>query len=65
MTDSEVIDALGGTKKVADMFEVSSTAVSNWRERGFPGRIEARIWHECKARSIKYVPPSMRSVSAA
>ena len=35
-TASEVIDALGGTGKVAVLFELSPTAISLWRKRGIP-----------------------------
>lgn len=33
---SHLIDALGGTKAVADICEVSSQAVSQWRADGIP-----------------------------
>jgi len=36
MTDSELIDKLGGPKKVADLLEVTPQAVSQWREKGIP-----------------------------
>ena len=36
MTDSEIIDQLGGTAKVAELCEVSPPAVSQWREQGIP-----------------------------
>lgn len=37
LTASDVIDALGGTSKVARLTGRSMQAVSNWRERGaFP-----------------------------
>lgn len=60
LTSSEVIDALGGTVKAAGIFGVRSSAISNWRKRGFPGHVEARIWHECKKRRINYVPPAVQ-----
>lgn len=31
-----VIDALGGTKKVAEMFEITPSAVTQWRTKGIP-----------------------------
>jgi DNA-binding transcriptional regulator YdaS (Cro superfamily) len=37
LTDSAIIDLLGGTAKVARMCKVDSAAVSNWRVRGIPG----------------------------
>lgn len=36
MTDSEIIDALGGTAKVAQLCEVEMAAVSQWRHAGIP-----------------------------
>ena len=36
MTDSELIDKLGGTFKVAEMCEVKPPSVSDWRIHGIP-----------------------------
>jgi hypothetical protein len=36
MTDSELLDALGGTQKVADVCDVTQAAVSQWRVDGIP-----------------------------
>ena len=36
LTDSALIDLLGGTAKVARMCKVDPAAVSNWRIRGIP-----------------------------
>jgi DNA-binding transcriptional regulator YdaS (Cro superfamily) len=36
LTDSAMIDLLGGTAKVARMCKIDSAAVSNWRIRGIP-----------------------------
>jgi len=36
MTDSEIIDALGGTGKVADLFGIKPGSVSGWRDAGIP-----------------------------
>ena len=36
LTDSAIIDLLGGTAKVARMCKCDSAAVSNWRIRGIP-----------------------------
>lgn len=36
MSDSEIIDALGGTGEVAKMCDVSPQAVSQWRDSGIP-----------------------------
>jgi hypothetical protein len=36
MTDSEIIDNLGGTSAVADMCEIRPASVSDWRKNGIP-----------------------------
>ena len=36
LTDSAIIDLLGGTAKVAKMCRIDNAAVSNWRIRGIP-----------------------------
>lgn len=57
LTVNEVIDALGGTAKAAELFDVTPPAVSNWRAEGkFPERLHYRVFKECKARGIQYDP---------
>jgi hypothetical protein len=34
--DSKIIDALGGTGKVAELFGISTPSVCEWRHRGIP-----------------------------
>jgi DNA-binding transcriptional regulator YdaS (Cro superfamily) len=36
MTDSQLIDAAGGTKAVAALCAVSQSAVTQWRDKGIP-----------------------------
>ena len=36
LTDSNLIDLLGGTSKVARLCKVDPAAISNWRIRGIP-----------------------------
>jgi DNA-binding transcriptional regulator YdaS (Cro superfamily) len=36
LSDTAIIDLLGGTAKVAKMCKVDNAAVSNWRVRGIP-----------------------------
>lgn len=36
LSDSEIIDALGGTMAVARLLEVKGPSVSEWRYRGIP-----------------------------
>ena len=35
-TASQIIDALGGTRKVAEICEVRAPSVSEWRVKGIP-----------------------------
>lgn len=50
LTDSAIIDLLGGTNKVAKMCKVASTAVTQWRKNGIPAErfmfLGARIEQE-------------------
>jgi hypothetical protein len=41
-TPGSIIDALGGTKQVAEALQLSKSTVSGWRER--PGGIPAPHW---------------------
>ena len=59
MTPSEIIDALGGTFRVAELCEVKPPSVSEWRRRGIPrarmmfrriARPEAFAWMDEKAK---------------
>lgn len=36
MTDSELIDAMGGTNAVAALCEIKPPSVSEWRKNGIP-----------------------------
>ena len=36
MTDSEIIDTLGGTSAVAEMLGIKPPSVSEWRSTGIP-----------------------------
>lgn len=36
MTDSEIIDSLGGTTVLADVFGINPPSVSEWRVKGIP-----------------------------
>jgi hypothetical protein len=44
MTDSEIIDALGGTNSVAGRFGLTAAAVSLWRTRGISWEYRPHIW---------------------
>lgn len=36
MNDSQIIDSLGGTTKVAALFGIETASVSGWRKSGIP-----------------------------
>lgn len=53
MTVDDVIDALGGTLAVAELFGVGRTAVVNWRTFGkFPARLHYRLAKVCAERGV-------------
>ena len=64
-TASDVIDALGGTSATAELFQVSSSAVSNWRKEGFPRALHLRLYRTCERRGIKVDPAVFPSSDAA
>jgi len=51
-TANAVIDALGGTKAVADLLSVGASSVSNYRRLGFPARAYFRLAKACQARGL-------------
>lgn len=52
MTDSEIIDKLGGTTKVADALGIDPRVVSNWRTRNISGVGRYKISELAKRRHI-------------
>jgi hypothetical protein len=42
MTDSELIDRLGGISAVAELLNCSKQRVANWKRRGIPPAIRLR-----------------------
>ena len=47
-----VIDALGGTKAVAELLEVGQSSVSNYRKLGFPARTHFALSKICAERGL-------------
>lgn len=39
--DSMLIDKMGGTKKVAQLFKIKEPSVTQWRTRGIPAKRRA------------------------
>ncbi|BBK37719.1 hypothetical protein STAQ_27970 [Allostella sp. ATCC 35155] len=57
MTLSEFIDALGGTAKVAEIFGVGPSAVSNWKAWGrLPDRLHLRAARLAADRGLDFDP---------
>lgn len=54
MTIAEIVDQVfGGTAKMAELFDVTMPAVSNWKAAGrFPARLHYRIAKEAEARNV-------------
>ena len=48
----EIIDALGGTKKVAEMLGVGASAISNYRRDGFPAAKYYALAKACEASGL-------------
>ena len=49
---AEIIDALGGTKKVAEMLGVGASAISNYRRDGFPAAKYYALAKACEASGL-------------
>lgn len=61
MTDSEIIDKLGGTTKVADALGVDPRVVSNWRIRNISGVGRYKISELAKKRRVALPTDFMRT----
>jgi len=48
--DSFLIDALGGTSKAAEFFEITAGAVSQWRRHGIP---------KSRKKTLRYAKPKI------
>ena len=51
-SSAEIIDALGGTKKVAKMLGVGASAISNYRRDGFPAAKHYALAKACEASGL-------------
>jgi hypothetical protein len=60
--DSDLIDLLGGTSRVAELFDVQPPSVSGWRTTGLP---KARRMHLQAIRPDLFPPQSPQSIVAA
>ena len=49
---NNIIDGLGGTSKLANLLGVNPSAVSNYRQKGFPARLHLKIIALCEEFSI-------------
>ncbi|MGC6471454.1 MAG: ATP phosphoribosyltransferase regulatory subunit [Parvibaculales bacterium] len=49
---ADIIDALGGTKKVAEMLGVGASAISNYRRDGFPAAKHYALAKACEASGL-------------
>jgi hypothetical protein len=57
MTVAQFIEALGGTRKAAEIFDVGTNAVSNWRVwNRLPRRLHLKALREASARGIAFDP---------
>ena len=49
---NNIINALGGTTKLANLLGVNPSAVSKYRQKGFPARLHLKIIALCEEFSI-------------
>lgn len=52
MTDPQIIQALGGPSRVAEMCGLKRNSVHNWIGRGIPRAWRHKIADECRKRRI-------------
>lgn len=52
-TSAEVIDALGGTRAVADYLGVGAPAISNYRKNGFPAHAQIKLADLCARKGLR------------
>jgi hypothetical protein len=52
MTAPQIIEALGGTAKVAQLCGLSYNAVHNWRSRGIPRAWMHKVEAECRRAKV-------------
>ena len=57
-TPAAVIDVLGGTQAVADLFGLAYGVVWNWRERGLPSDTYAAMQAELERHALT-APPAL------
>lgn len=62
MTDSEIIDALGGTVEASRLFDITTSAISQWRTKGIP---KARRQFLRIARPDLFPPPKPQEAAHA
>lgn len=43
MTDSQIINLLGGATRLAPSFDCTVSAVQNWKARGIPWRFRVKV----------------------
>lgn len=63
MSDSEIIDSLGGTYKVAALCDTSPQAVSQWRENGIPDA-RKQFLSVLFPEKVSYIPRAERQEAA-
>lgn len=53
-TSSDVIEALGGNRVVAEWLELRPETVSGWRRRGFPAQLMPKISSRCESKNLQF-----------
>jgi hypothetical protein len=53
MTDSQIIEALGGTVALAELFGLKPSSVSVWKTRGIAWEYRPRVWKLALERDVE------------
>jgi len=64
-TASEVIDALGGTTRTAELLGLLPSAVSNYRKTGFSRPVRFDVARLCAERGLKVADCAYRQTESA
>ena len=62
MTAAELIEALGGNARVAQLTHRTPQAVANWKVRGLPARVELRLYALARQAGLTWRPAALEAL---
>lgn len=65
MDERVLIDALGGTRRLADSLGIGRSAASNWPKRGIPAHAWPAVLELARARGLEITPALHATMVAA